>query len=588
MRKMRTWMGVALLAILVAPAAGGSFDQLLPPETVAYLTVQDVSGIGARMKASPLGAMWSEEAVQDFLELPRQKWAEEMKKLSAELGGARPDEILGMIKGQVAIAFTGFRATEGGKQRVGAVVLADIGENGQQLREWMSRIEQSEEFGGEMRRIESEFRGTKIVSWIPKDMENEEDEEVEEGAFDVEPGHPCYFVNGDLLAFGTDPKVLEGILDRRNATDAVGLAANATYRRVRERTGATADVAFYLNMKQVWTMIDRAVDDEKVMPILGALGLTGMDALGFGMTMEGLGTTSRYFISTPEGPKGVMKLIAGQNSGLVPPKFVPTDVASAITLAFDIQGLWQEARRVMDEIKPGTTEMVDQQLETLKEQHGLDLQADLIGSMGGKMTFYQYSPDPDAEPGMGPLAGLSMMGRIVIALEITNAEKLNTAIETLLQMTGGVLPIEAREYMGVTMRVISMGPQEMGVGLTAGHLVFATNVEDLQAVIQTQGKDVKGLADTEEFARAVAGLPRARSMVSYSDPRRAMTGITSMVKQMAPLLEMQMPEMSEWIDLSLFPEAEIITKYMDVSGGVMLTEEDGISMVSVSRMKLPK
>jgi hypothetical protein len=189
---------------------------------------------------------------------------------------------------------------------------------------------------------------------------------------------------------------------------------------------------------------------------------------------------------------------------------------------------------------------------------------------------------------MGPLAGLSMMGRIVLALEVSDAEKLNNAIETLLQMTGGMLPIEAREYMGTTMRVISMGPQEMGLALTAGHLVFATNLEDLQAVIQTQGKDVKGLADTEDFARAMAGLPRARSLVSYSDPRKAMQGMTSMIKQMAPLLEMQMPEMSEWIDLSLFPESEVFTKYMDVSGGVMLTLEDGISMVSVSRMKMPK
>lgn len=142
--------------------------------------------------------------------------------------------------------------------------------------------------------------------------------------------------------------------------------------------------------------------------------------------------------------------------------------------------------------------------------------------------------------------------------------------------------------MGVTMRVLSAGPQEMGIALVSGHLVIATNVEDLQAVIQTQGKEVKGLADTEEFARALANLPRARSMVSYSDPRRAMAGLTQMMPMVGQVLEMQAPEVSEWVDFTLFPEADIITKYMDVSGGVMLTEEDGISMVSISRMKSPK
>ena len=60
MRRMRTLLGLALVAIMVAPAAGGSFDEWLPENTIFYASVEDVSAMKTMMKDGPFGALMAE------------------------------------------------------------------------------------------------------------------------------------------------------------------------------------------------------------------------------------------------------------------------------------------------------------------------------------------------------------------------------------------------------------------------------------------------------------------------------------------------------------------------------------------------
>jgi hypothetical protein len=581
MRRMRTLMGVALVALLVAPALGGSFDKVLPENTIAYVTVENVSGLCARWNASPMKALWNEESVQDFLELPRQKLEETMKDMAEDLG-ARPDELLGMMKGQVAIALTGFRELDEEHHRVQFVLMADVGDNAEKLAAWLGKLEASEKFGDSFARREADHRGTAIVTW-------EETGDDEEEADEIDVGPPCYFLKDGVFAFGDDPALLRQILDARVAEDARGLADHDLYRTVRRRTGPDADVAFFLNVEQIWALVDKHADEgdkEDVNKIFGALGLMGVKALGGRMTMGETSSTTQMFLYAPEGMNGVMKLLAGPNSALLPPKWVPTDVASAFTMSLDFQGIWAEALKVMDKIEPGTAQMVEMQLAGLKEQAGVDIQGDVIGSLGSSVTMFQLVPEVDEDAPAGPM-GMASMNRMVLGIELANTEKFGQALNTLLMMAP--LPLETEEYMGVSMRVLDMGMMKMAFAVTAGHLVLATNVDDLKGVIQTQGKEVTtSLVDSDAFKRAMAGLPESRSMVSYSDPRQAMKMLGQMMQSMGPMLLMSNPEIAEWIDMSLFPDGEVLAKYTDVGGAVMRAEEDGVTILGISRMKMPK
>jgi hypothetical protein len=574
---MRTALGVALLAVLVAPALGSGFDEWLPESTIAYVSVENVQSLGQRIRECPLNALWTEESVQDFLALPRQKWGEMLNEMAEQMGGARPDELVKMAQGQVVLAMTGIRELDESRKRPGVIALVDVGDNGEKLQEWLSRLEGSEKFEEKWRRVEDEFRGVRIVTYVSK----------EEGSDDeMDPGQPSWFVRGSVFGLSNDIEAVKDVLVRSEAEDAAGLADSETYRTVRRRTGGNADVAFFVSFEEIWEVLGKYVEDEKVMPILGSLGLTGMRAMGGRMTLGGESMTQQFFIYSPGEKSGVMRLMAGKNSALVPPKFVPADVASAMTMAFDVQEIWAEARRVMDKIKPGMTKEMDEGLASVKEQLGVDIQADIIGSLGGTMTYYQIAPEEMPEEA-DPMAGIGQMNRIVFALELANAAKLEEALDTLLQVAP--MPVETQEYMGVTLRTVNAGFFEMGFGIVAGHLVLATNVEDLRAVVQTQGKEGAGLAGSEDFRRAMTSLPEARSMVSYSDPRRAMAMMSQMLQ--GPIGQMMMggnPEMAEWFDFSLFPEAEVFTKYMDVGGAVMRTEEEGILIQGISRMKSPK
>jgi hypothetical protein len=308
------------------------------------------------------------------------------------------------------------------------------------------------------------------------------------------------------------------------------------------------------------------------------------------MTMGKLESDYHFFLYAPGEKTGLMKLMDGANTALVPPKFVPEDAASAMTMAFDVQEIWAEAKRTIARVDEEMIQTLEMQLAGMKEQTGLDIEADLIGSFGKSMTFYQFTPEPseeDEEPGPGGMGPMGMMGgRFVMALEVANAEKLNGALDTLLNMAPK--PLETEEYLGVTINSMNVMFAEIHFATAAGHLVIASSIDDLRAVIQTQGKEIKGLAGTEDFARGLTGLPESRSMVSFSDPRRSVGMISDMMNQMGPMIMMGNPEVAEWIDFSLFPPAEVLEKYMDVGGMVMVTEEDGVSLIGISRMRMPE
>jgi hypothetical protein len=340
MRRMHTLVGIALLAVLAAPAVGASFDEWLPESTIAYVSIENVSGMQTSFETGPLGALWAEAEVQAFLELPRKMLEEKLLEASENLGGARPDEMLKMLDGQIAFAFTGLRKTENGERRPGLVFLADIGENGQKVREWFSRVEKSESFREKFRLIEDEFRGVRIVTYVE---ETEGDDASDDAADvkDVVAGPPCYFIDGGVLAFAIDPELLKGMLDRSKAEDAPSLAGSENYRTVRRRTGPNADLVGYISVTEAMKVAYAEMDDEKTVnkarDIISALGLDTVKALGMRMSIGTEETSTSMFVYAPGEKTGVLKLLGAQNTALVPPSFVPADVASGLTMALDFQ-----------------------------------------------------------------------------------------------------------------------------------------------------------------------------------------------------------------------------------------------------------
>ena len=574
MRVLRTSIVLVLLAAVATTAAAGTLDRLLPESTVLLVSVGDITEIEAKLKASPMHAFYQEKEVQEFLKLPRRAWDEAMEKAKGELG-ISPEEVLGALRGEMAFAVTGLRRLDDERQIIGVVALFRVGENEGKIRELIARIEENEEAMKHLRRVVTDARGAKIVSYFNKDDEDGW-QRIEDDLF---TGPPCYFLQDGLLAIANDVDVLQGILARSGSEDVPSLASHDQYRGMREQTGARSDFMLYVNALPIWEVLkEKSADEPMVARVMDALGVFSIRGLGYSMELTRDALVGRMFLDAPGEKRGLMRLLAAKNTALVPPKFVPPDAGSVMTMSFDFADLWAETRRVVERIDAAALKEMDAGIEGLKEQMGVDLVKDVIGSLGKEVTLYQLIKET-TEGAMGPTA--AFVPKIIVALAVNDPEALNGALGTLLE-NFPFITLAEEEYLGVKMRVMRDGPASPALATVAGHLVIAAHVEDLQAVIRATGKDVKGLVDTEAFARAMGRLPAERMMVTFSNPKLMHQAITDFLPNIPAA------NLADWVDLSLFPSWETFDKYFDVSSGVMMATDRGVLSVSRSDMKTPK
>jgi hypothetical protein len=593
MRTLRASLAVAALAAFVAltarAARADGADRWLPETTAVYVSVDDVKATAERFASHPLKSLWDEPRMQKFLEGPLGKMQEMMEKGAAERGGATAADLLKIVQGQVVFAVTGVRDAEGGSRRVGLLLLAEVGDGNEPLLEWIRKIESTLIEKNGLRRLEDDFRGVKIVRYEPK-----EPEPAKPG---IGFGPVCWFLADGLWGVSADPDVLKDVLVRKGGGEEPSLATNAAYRRAREVVGA-GDLFVYVGTSRIWDVAQRLLAGEEEAPevfkVLETLGLKSLQAVAVRASLTPQGVESRGFALSPPPHQGVMKLLDSENSALVPPRFVPANVQSAAVLTLDLQAVWKEARKCMDRIGPGMTAEMDKAFADLKTERGIDIQADLIGSLGKTLTFYQMAPSPraklerkpvdpgaeDAEDAMPDRAGPAMP-RVVFAIGLSNPAAFSRAIGKLLPDLG--IGLTAQDYMGTALWLPEEGgPLPIGAGVVGNHLVIAMSAEDLKHVVRTQGQAEAGsLATSPEFLRAMEGLPATRSGLSYTDPRRSMDQVAESMGVLGA-----MPFEMDWLNLSLLP-VDLIKSYLDVGGSAMVREADGFSFVSISRVHKP-
>lgn len=575
---------IALILLATPVVRAEEAARILPDSTIFYLSVDDVSATAGRFSTHPLKALWEEPDVKAFMEPLLAQFEGAMNEAKEKLAGASPTELLHLTKGQLAIAFTGVRSGTGG-MRIGMVAVAEIGDDEEALRTWIAKMEAGLSVEENARRTEEDFRGTTIVTYLPLAKEGEEKEEVEV--------LPSWCVSDGLFVVSLDPELLREMLGRRAEEGDTGLSSTEDFRRIKERCGGTGDVFLYVNMASAWQMLPMIMNAsgageaaDQVMKVVDALGLTGLRAFGAQESLTPEGLVQRGFFRMPGARTGLLRLFSAENGPVMPPRFVSPDSTTAMTMRLDLHGFWQEVRKIADSIEPGTSEQLDAGLAGLKEQLGVDIEKDLIGSLGDTMTFYTMEGKPI--PGIEAPVPVKTT-RMVFALDVANVEKLTMALNTLLAKgkQSGMFAFEDQEYLGVPIHVMDMGMMSpggmgMGFGIVGDQLVFATDADDLKAVIRVQGQeDAATLVSSDAFSRAMTGLPRLRTMVTFTDLKKTMEEMSGSLQ----ILGMMLPGLSG-VDFSKFP-TQTLMKYFDVSGGVMVNEDDGLSSVSVSRMKVP-
>lgn len=613
-----------VLLLLMPPFAraeeeAAPFDRMLPDDTLLYVSLRSVPRTMERYREGALRAFWEEPAVATFTASLRKGWGEAMARVK-EKAGVSLEEMLDVVAGEVAL----FVPAGGvGEDAMRYVILADIGGNGERVREILEGAERSILEGDRYRRFEEEFRGVTIVSYQstaekqePKG-EGRGEEVVEppepideegcdgglrvaeaEGSEEVAPagesgddGAPtCWCLSGNLLAAASDVETLKRQFAYRDDESVPRLAEHDPYRRVISKTGARRDIVAYLGYPSMLKSLrEDGTFDEEDARIFEAIGLASIDAIGgqIGLERDGFGVD--FFVSVPGKKVGVLKLFDAPNEGLRPPPLVDPAVDTVNTWVVDLPGLWAEFRRIANTIEPGLLANVDGGLEMLKGASGVDLQADFIGALGKEITWYSASREVAGGEGeeAAEAPDREAMPAIVFAVALTDREKMDGALRGLLAAAQGMVRIEEEEYLGVKIRnAITPFGMKPCYALLADHLLIALDAEDLKAVIRRVGKEVKSLRDTEEFERCAARLPEGRIVVGFTREARAMRQSFLGGFMLGFASAMRGGEMP--FDIQAFPPLEVLERYLDIGSASMTNDEAGIHLRYFMGMHPPR
>lgn len=589
----------ALLAILLAArslSAGDPHERFCPEETLAFFTIEDAPRSWKTLRDGPLGALFRDPALRPFAEEIETGYRKFMEEGRREMG-VDPEELLGLFQGQVSLALIVGEAEGGRRPPLRWLFLVEVGEKGERLRELVRKLEESDQGLKANRRVEEEFRETTIVTYYgvakkaaereegeriraaPPERDPEEvewEEAVEEGCGEgaSDPGsapgriQTSWCLTGTTFAASSDPDLLKEMLVRLGG-DGKTLADSESFRAVRAQTGEHADVRAYCDVAKTLAMTVFFGPGGRfgmAPAITKALGAHTIRAAGIDLRQHEDALEFRAYLLAPGEKMGLLRVLGGRNSALEPPEFVPPDALGVNVLAIDLPDLWQEVRRSADRAQPGTSAMFDARLAQVKAATGVDVQADVIGSLGGQVCIYQLPPDPAAEKQEVP--------GVIVALDVANRAKLDAALATLLQDAAG-RGMEESDYLGTKVRVFDLGfAIAPAMALLPNRLVFATRVEDLRALLASEGKETKSVRDLPEYARAVARLPASRNWVTFGNMAKEL-GTQSLFDAM--LEELERP--GGPLDLSKLPGAEILGKYVGATSGAGASDEEGILMV---------
>ena len=202
---------------------------------------------------------------------------------------------------------------------------------------------------------------------------------------------------------------------------------------------------------------------------------------------------------------------------------VPADATAAQIKRVDFGSVWQSMRKQFEQM--GQSEQVDQGLAQFKEQTGVDLETDVIASLGDTVAGYLS----DSTGGGSLLSG-------VIAIKLKDPQKMQSALAKLtdtanraagqLELGPGALNLHTSSTPGGSMTTIRLRglpiPIEPSFAVSGRWLVMGASQQACTAAAnQTSRAKDGGLRANPRFADAYPADAKATS-VSFVDTQRTM------------------------------------------------------------------
>jgi hypothetical protein len=606
------------------PVAIPSAENLLPSDTLLLVTVPDFASLRAAAHQSPQWLFWNDPAMKPFHDKFMVKWNEEVvAPLERDLG-VKLDDYTSLPQGQLTLAVTQNGWNGNDDPKPGVLLLLDAKDKGSLLKTNLAALRKKWVDANKPVRTETicgiEFSVVSLSSNdVPKTLAKffPPRQPVPEPGRDNKPPPPGELFVGQfesLLIAGSSARPVETVAKRLTGGSLPPLSGNAFY--AADRLVLFRDAPLYYGWFNAKTFFDVLVHVLTPQPnpeapgptpqipwdkILGASGMTGLKTAAFSYRETHDGSQINIFLSAPEaGRQGIFKMIAADQKDATPPAFVPADAVKYWRWRVDGRKSWAAFEKMLADISPAALNSINFMLDTAnaaaqQKDPNFDIRKNLIGNLGDDFISYQKTPRGTT------LADLNSAPSLFLFAS-PNAEPAASALKSAGALMGAQdnAP-SARDFLGRKIYTITLpprytpgaaapAPRALYCAASGGYVALTADVSTLEEYLRSNAGQAQPLRETAGLANAgqhVGGM--GGGLFGYENQREIMRGLFTTLKNDPSLASDGLNafgglpwgasgnSIRDWLDFSLLPDFDKVSKYFSctVYGGS--TTVDGLS-----------
>ncbi|QDT26561.1 hypothetical protein Enr10x_18650 [Gimesia panareensis] len=538
--------------------------QRIPGDSMLYFSIPDVELLEEKWAQSSMAEMVRDPAFADMKKDLVQLVEKYSKMFEAETDLGLSN-VLSIPAGEFCIAFV--KSDEG---KFGGLAFVEYGESGEIVEKILEKTAEGLDKEGAKRSISS-VDGTKITIFS---FEKEGDDA---GPVKVPLSKKfAYFLKDKTFVASNDEKILEGVLAKWDGQAQGTLSAKKEYQYILNKCAdADAPAVMHWYMNPVGALQSILGVASRVNPQVGmiqgflpALGLTQLKAVGGSsyIATKNFDAITKTFTYVEQPTSGIIDIFKCPAIAQQPPVWVSDKVSSYYSINWSIVGAYDSIETLFDGFqgRPGAMAAIIDQMADNPDGPKIHIKKDIIDNLSGRIQIATEIKE-------GEQIDLTQMsGQFVVALGLKNSDAFQKIIASLT--TRDDFPGQAREFQGTTLyqlpAAVLKSPADAAFCIAEDQLFISNDVKQIESILR-KDRGVGSLINNPNYKQISENFPEKTSIINYQNADAQLHALYDLVKKSQDDIKL------EGIDLSKLPPFSFFQKYLPVTGGYTIPDDQG-------------
>jgi hypothetical protein len=598
-----------------ASAAVPPPQKLLPKDALLVVTTPDWPKTWAFLTNTPYVRLWRDPAMKPFTDKFIDKLTTTVIKPAEQSLGLNFSDYQGLFQGQVTYALLPVTPKNTTDSHLAALLLVDAKDQAGLLKTNLAQISKKWADAGKPAKTQKireldfttlmvssdDLSLGKIFPIPAKSPPDDTAAKPQPKTFQLTLGQ-----SGSLLLVSDSTEAIDKVLS---------LQAGGLVPPLEESPAFQADYAarlrespayVWLNVNALMTLLTKptngATDAAAANPfrldtILKTTGVANLTSACFSYQKWPDGTGAQFFIAVPENKRpALFKIFAAEAKDSAPPSFVPADAVKFSRWRLNVARSWRALEAMLNDLFPA---QLMAQFNSLfqtagkdKDEH-YDLKAELLDNLGDDIISYQKAPKSATLADLRSPPTLYLLGT-------PHPDKLAAAVKVLLGVFSQGAAIKDREFLGrkiyTTGSSAAPGAPASGVSFSAsgGYLAFSADPALLEEFLRGSdgaAKTLMGTPGLADAAQKTGGL--ATGLFGFENEFQDVRPVFDLLRKksvtMSELFAPPIPGaaagapspldfLNQWLDFSLLPPFDAVSKYFSFSVYAGSFSPDGFAL----------